>query len=131
VTRRHSERRKAGYATFKPGDHGVGGRHATSRLVRVPPLIARHLCPRLFELRYSGGEAHPKRAVRYPALTHTTDRWHDLIMTGFEHVSRTPTRIECDHAQQTAPAMPRVVTYPSPVYPAVIGLDRLKFESVA
>jgi hypothetical protein len=34
----------------------------------------------LFETRHSGGEAHPKRAVRYPALTRTAERWRDFIM---------------------------------------------------
>src|SRR5580693_2706680 len=57
----------------------LGGRHATGRPERVSPFIARHL-PGLFETRYSGGEAHPKRAVRYPALTRTVERWRDLIM---------------------------------------------------
>jgi hypothetical protein len=80
VTELHTDRRKAGYATFKSGDHGgVGGRHATGRLEGVPPFIARHL-PGLFETRYSGGEAHPKRAVRYPALTRTAEPSRDLIM---------------------------------------------------
>jgi hypothetical protein len=101
-----------------------------SRPERVPPHIARRL-PRLFERRYSGCEAHPKRAVRYPALTRTAERWRDLIMTRSSTISRKRTRESALMPSGRGGPCPKWSLYPSPVYPVIIGLDRLKIESVA
>ena len=117
-------------------DHGgTGGRNATSKLERVPAPIARRL-PDLFEPRNIGGETHRPSTFGEASRAETdvfgAERWRGLRMTGFEHHQSKADALECALALADGAGDGAVLSlHPNPVYPAMIALDRFKFESIA